>query len=287
MSDSRDEAEGSRLTVSDPEVLWEGPLFADEIAWPGGITDALVEQYDLDARRLVLAKEANKGVCSIYFRVEHWQEALIRYADRYRPLLELILRQGLSGERRLLQQGWLDEDIDFLFEIIPGLEQNEHSPVVYKLVLQSLTIPVYIDIAQALQGKSRFTPQEVLEQVAGVDTDDAGLFNPFIRHHLIETTESMKGSDHYRGKRQSTKIGTALDKEYRLTSEGNDAIPAVAAVYEAMIERQTFEPLQAALSDATDHLPKTGSHSEETQEGLVQDLLEDISANAEWDEPDR
>lgn len=283
MSDPGDQVSGNRIKVSEPEVLWEGPLFADEIAWPGGITDTLVEQYDLDARRLVLAKEANKGVCSIYFRVEHWQQALIRYAHRYRPLLELILRQGLSGERRLLQQGWIEEDIDFLFHIIPRLDQNEHSPVVYKLVLQSLTMPVYLDIAQALQEKLRFTPEEVLEEVAGVDTNDDGLFNPFIRHHLIETTESTRGSDRYRGKQSSTKIGTALDKEYRLTSEGKDAIPAVAAVYEDMVERQTFEPLEPSLSDATDHLPKTGSGTEESREGLVQDLLEDISAHAEWD----
>lgn len=281
MSDSTDTSTGDRPKVMEPEVLWDGPLFADEIAWPGGITDDLVERYDLDARRLVLAKEANKGVCSIYFRREHWRRALVRYAQRYRAPLELILRQGLSGERRLLQQGWIEADVDFFYEIIPGLDENEHSPVVYKIVLTSLTIPEYLDIARALEGRIRFKPISVLKQVEGIDESDEGLLNPFIRHHLIETAKSKTESVKNRGKHTSTTIGTALDEKYLLTTEGKEAIPAIPDVYERMINRQDFKPLDASIEEASKHLPAKVSDTKLGREQLVDHLMRDFRNDIE------
>lgn len=283
MSDSTDTSTGGRPKVMEPEVLWDGPLFADEIAWPGGITDDLVERYELDGRRLVLAKEANKGVCSIYFRREHWEAALIRYAHRYRAPLELILRQGISGERRLFQQGWLEADVDLFYEIIPGLDENEHSPVVYKIVVTSLTIPEYLDIARALEGRVRFEPKSVLEQVEDLDESDGGLFNPFIRHHLIETAESKTKSVKNRGKHTSTTIGAALDEEYVLTAEGKEAIPAIPAVYERMIELGEFEPLEASIDQASGHLPVDDSIDDGFGQDVVDELMRDITAGEGFD----
>lgn len=263
------------MTVTDSNVLWEGPLFADEVGWAPSISSDLIDRYELRSRRIILGKAANKGVTSIYFRPPHHEPALIRYANRYRPLIELLLRQGLSGEERLINQGWMPEEIDYFYEIIPGLGSNEYSPIVYRLVQQSLTTPKYLDLAELIEGRSRFKPSDLSLASSKIDKSDLSLLGLFIRHHLIEKIDSSNQTVKSRGKRTATTTGVETEAEYVLTPQGKESIPAMLSVYDRVIRNPEFQPLDAPIEAATNHLPKEG-HTNDNPSDLVTELLDDL-----------
>lgn len=240
--------------VASSEVLWDGPLFGDEIGWDKGLTPTLREQYELQSRRVVPAKSAMTGVVTIYFRPEHREWALVRYADRYRWIFLTLLGQGMSGEQRLLENGFSPDEIGFLYDIVP-LPDESVSPAVYDILWRAAPFPAHIHVAGAIDGRQSFTPQEIIDAATEIDPEDAFVFERFVRCHLIE----RKGAGTHPNARANgpgNAISVELDATYQLTSEGEAAIPQILAEYERIFVEEAFEPLYINPDhDPESHLP--------------------------------
>lgn len=259
--------------VQSEEVLWDGPLFADEVGWPSGITETLREQYELESRRVIPAKEAMEGVVSIYFRPVHREWALVRYARRYRWIFEILLRQGFAGERRLLDNGFTPEDVEFLMAIVPDTAE-QISPAVYEILWRSAPYPVYITIVAAISNRSKFTPAKIIKQTSDIDGSDEFVFERLIRSHLIERAGSGGAPTSPRERTENT-ISVELEERYQPTSEGMDALPIIVSEHQRIFERAEFEPLQinpnsdpdSHLPDDLDRDPSTTSHEFNEESG--------------------
>jgi hypothetical protein len=233
------------------DKLLEGPLFADEVGHPNPLDEELMEMLDIYSLRLIPAKSAMQGVYTIYFREKHLEEALIRYVRRYRWIFEILLRAGLKGEEQLSQQGLYEEEIEFLREIIPT--ESEHNPIVYQILWKSKVHNKYIHLASELEGENKFIPQDIIDQSDKLASDDIGYFEQFVRCHLIESMESVRTRRHHHGGAGGDTISVDVESEYRLTTTGEEAIPAIVTEYERIFIEKNFEPLELKTSLEKDH----------------------------------
>lgn len=64
----------------------------------------------------------------------------------------------------LLQQGWYEDELDYLLERLPEAD-NDFSPVVYELLWKSLTYEEYLAIIEVLNRRERFSPAAIAEAV--------------------------------------------------------------------------------------------------------------------------
>lgn len=261
--------------VTSSEVLWDGPLFADEIGGPQGLTPSLREQYDLKALRVIPAKSAMTGVVTIYFRPKHRQWALVRYAKRYRWIFEILLRQGMSGERRLIDNDFSPDDVAFLRDIVP-MPDEPISPAVYDILWRAAPFPAHIHVVSAISSETVFTPQEIIVQNEDIDNSDSFVFERLVRSHLIE----RKGSGSHpnaRAKGSSTSISTDLDAEYRVTPEGKNTLPQIVNEHERIFVRETFKQLLINQElDPESHLPDYADPSS-ADESAVESTAADTS----------
>ena len=271
--------------VRSEHVLWDGPLFADEVGWQSGITESLREQYDLRSRRVIPAKEAMAGVVSIYFRPVHREWALVRYARRYRWIFEILLQQGLAGERRLLDNEFTPDDIEFLMAIVP-MPADQVTPAVYDVLWRSAPFPEYVTVVAAIASGHTFTPATVLEETDGVDESDQFVFERLIRSHLIERVGSGTNPNSRREETGNT-ISVELEDQYQPTNEGAGALPMIVSEHHRIFDRGDFDALQINPDlDPESHLPDdldqastaTGCDSDGKSDEDRSDILDEIAA---------
>lgn len=282
-----------RTPVTDPEVLLEGPVFSDEIGWRSGLQTKTLDDVEYESLRIVPAKEAMSGVYSIYFRPQHRRWALVRYAQRYRWLVEIVLGRGLSGQQVLLRQGFREEDIAFLDEIVPV---PEYSPAVYEILWRAITEYAYVPLSRKLDEVETFVPSEIVREHPDLSMDDVGLLDQFLRRHLIQSEEA---ADQSRNGPNQTVDTVSCDPEtrYEKTSEGERAISAIVEEYERLVVAESYDPLRIPEPETADeHIeaaPKADRGSvtrpvteeEETDvESLnddIDDILTDLTADGD------
>lgn len=221
--------------------LLDGPAFADELSG-SAIDKELMEMLGIQQFRIVPPRSAMSGVYGIYFFGEDAAEAIVRYAQRYRRVMEIIIKSGMSGERRLRKLGFPDAGIDFLESIIPDTPEGVN-PVVYQMLWRATDKDEYLNIALELQNEREFIPIEIIERNPELDEDDCGYFRQFVRQHLIESMDAVETQKHHHGGAGGDKISIDIDEEYRVTSIGEDAIPNIVSEYERLFTNKEFEPL--------------------------------------------
>lgn len=264
--------------VYDRSILGAGPLFADEIGWAPPVTQRLVDTYDLSRRNIRF--RGGSGIYTIYFPMDTLEAALIRYADRYRGLIEVVLRRGLAGERMLLQQGWYEDEIDYLLNIIPEPVQR-FNPAVYELLWRSLAFEEYLAIVEVLnRGDKRriqFTPAD-LAQAAGLEDAGSGYFTAFLRRNLIKSVESYRIEESMQTRRsRGDSVQLDPQERYRLTEMGERVVQGVLSEHSRLFEARSYAPLRADVERARAHIPPRGE-----VKGPVE---EDEQATADLDVP--
>lgn len=238
--------------------LLDGPAFADELSG-SAIDDELMEMLRINQFRIVPPKGAMSGVYGIYFFERDAAEAIIRYAQRYRWIMEVVIKSGMSGERRLRRLGFPDAAIDFLNDVIPN-EPEKINPVVYQTLWKAADSEEYLDIAIELKGEQKFTPREIIERNPELGEDDTGYFCQFIRQHLIESMDAVETRRHHHGGAGGDEISVALDEEYQVTSLGSEAISDIISEYERLFLDEEFKPLRLGKAE------KEPAQSEESKE---------------------
>lgn len=214
----------------------------DELS-ESAIDEELMRLLEINHFRIVPPRSAMSGVYGIYFFDDDTAEAIIRYTRRYRRFMEIMIKSGLSGERRLRRVGFPDAAIEFLDNIIPNIPENIN-PVVYQTLWRASDKEEYLNIALELQNERKFKPREIVERNSELNEGDSGYFCQFIRQHLIESMDAVKKQRHSHGGAGGDKISVDLDKEYRVTSVGKEAIPDIVSEYERLFINKEFEPLQ-------------------------------------------
>lgn len=232
-----------RGDIHNLDGLLERPLFADELGNPNPLDGELMEILEINHFRIVPPKSAMEGVYGIYFFSHHVKEAIIRYAERYRWIFEILLRAGMRGEQILKGRGFTDEAIEFLREIVPNIE-NGINPVVYQILWDASDHEKYLDLASELQDEGKFTPREIIDRSDNLSQADIGCFHRFIRNYLIESMEAVRTKRHHHGGAGGDNISVDLDAEYHLTQIGEKAIPAILSEYERIFIDKGFEPLK-------------------------------------------
>lgn len=251
--------------VYDESILSEGPLFRDEIGWTHQITQQLADKYELGRRSI--RYRGGSGVYTIYFPLPTLEAALIRYAHRYRGVIEVALGRGLSGERMLYQQGWYEDELQYLRDIIPSRE-TEYNPAVYELLWKSLTYPEYLAIIEVLRRNRVFVPSELIE-AAGLE-DAEGFFSTFIRSNMIR--ESERRSDQSRGRGSKSSIDIDPEKKYIVTDQGSQILEGSLKEHDRLFESESYAPLHADVDAARAHIPPEEEVSEPTKEEEVAEL---------------
>jgi hypothetical protein len=238
--------------VYDEAILKSGPLFGDEIGWSGGINKQIADKYNL-ARRGIRFR-GGAGVYTIYTPSPKLEAALIRYLHRYRSLVEVILRRGLSGERMLLQQGWYEDELDYLFEQLPE-HDNDFSPVVYELLWKSITYEEYLSIIEVLNRRERFSPVAIAEAV-GLKDGGRGFFKTFVRRNLVMSADRRQSEQReYTTRSGSDSIRLEPHTDYFLTEYGSDAVAGVIAEHQRLFEGDAKPKLDLDIERATAHIP--------------------------------
>lgn len=222
--------------------LLEGPAFADELN-SAVIDEELMEMLDIKHFRIVPPRSAMSGVYGIYFLEDDAAEALIRYAQRYRWVVEVLIKSGMTGKERLLNIGLPEDAVRFLERIIPETPQGIN-PVVYQILWKASDKKAYLDIATELSNERKFVPREIIERNSELSESDQGYFCQFVRHHLIESMEAVRTRRHHQGGAGGDRISVDLDKEYRVTSTGENAIPDIISEYQRLFMDEDFAPLR-------------------------------------------
>ena len=222
--------------------LLGGPTFTDELNG-SAIDEELMTLLGINYFRVVPPRSAMSGVYGIYFFEDNTAEAIIRYTQRYRRIMEVVIKSGMSGERRLRRLGFPNTAIEFLNRIIPDAPEDVN-PVVYKILWKASDKKEYLNIALELQNKRKFTPREIVERNSELNGDDDGYFCQFIRQHLIESMDAVETKKHSHGGAGGDEISIDLDKEYRITSVGKEAIPDIISEYERLFINKEFGPLR-------------------------------------------
>lgn len=222
--------------------LLGGPTFADELSG-SAINEELMALLKINRFRIVPPRSAMSGVYGIYFFEDDTAEAIIRYTQRYRWVMEVVIKSGLSGERRLRKLGFPDAAVEFLNRIIPDAPENVN-PVVYQILWKASDKEEYLNIALELQNKRKFTPREIVERNSELDEGDSGYFCQLIRQHLIESMDAVETQKRSHGGAGGDEISVDLDKEYRVTSVGEEAIPNIVSEYERLFINKEFGPLR-------------------------------------------
>jgi hypothetical protein len=222
--------------------LLEGPTFADELSG-SAIDEELMKILGINHFRIVPPRSAMGGVYGIYFFGYDTAEAIIRYSQRYRWVMEVVIRSGMSGERRLRSRGFPDAAIEFLGSIVPDAPKNVN-PVVYQILWKAADKEEYLNIAIELQDERKFTPRKIIERNSELDEGDSGYFCQFIRQYLIESMNAVKTRRHSHGGAGGDEISVDLNNEYRVTSIGEEAIPDIVSEYERLFIDKELEPLR-------------------------------------------
>jgi len=212
--------------------LLDGPTFADELGG-SALDNELMDMLGIRQFRVVPPQSAMSGVYGIYFFEEDAAEAIVRYTQRYRWVMEVVIKSGMSGRRRLMELGFPDEAIEFLDRIIPD-SPEEMNPAVYQTLWKASDEEAYLNLALELQDRHRFTPREILNQNPELDEGDRGYVCQFVRQHLIESMDAVETRRHHHGGAGGDKISVDLDEEYRVTSDGQDVIPDIVSEYERL-----------------------------------------------------
>lgn len=281
--------------VTDPMVLKEGPVFSDEIGWNSGLQSPELSNIDVESRRIVPAKEAMRGIYSIYFQPGHRQWALVRYARRYQWLVETVLGRGLSGQHLLHRQGFTKGDIAFLRDIVP---ESEYNCAVYEFIWLAITSEEYLPLAEALLDVDTFVPEQLFQRHDELSTDDTGLLSQFLRRHVIISTASLNQRSF--GPAETTDSAACdSSKEYMLSEDGEEVLSAFLDEYERLVVDREYEQLSIEdVETADDHVeaaPTTSeNHIREPDEEEVDpgdlnsdidDLLADLGRNPEDGKP--
>jgi hypothetical protein len=254
--------------IYEETILGEGPLFRDEIGWTQSIDQQSVDRYDLSRRGIRF--RGSSGLHIIYFPLETLEAALIRFSHRYRGVIEVIIRRGLSGERMLLQQGWYEDEVDYIRDCIPD-PKTEYNPAVYELLWKSLTYEEYLGIIEVLdRHHEAFIPADLAE-AAGLDHDGSGFFSTFIRSNLIGKVD-RETTTRARGRNKSTSIDTVPDEEYLLTDQGKKVIEGALSEHDRLFESESYAPLDADIEAARAHIPPRDEVREPSEKEITADL---------------
>lgn len=254
-------------------LVLEGPVFRDELKRS---PVALIEGNRADSLRIVPAKSAASGVCSIYFRPEHRNWALVRLAKRYRWVFEVQLNRGMSGKQQLLRQGFTPDDMEFLYDIVPA-PPTKYNPIVYDMLWLIATYEEYMILTKAINERRTFTPKELLRSIPDIDQSDTGFFTRFLRSHLIEPVSNEPRTRHGPSRMSTIERQIDMEKRYEVTSDGVSALEGIIAEHERIFEKRDFAPLLINSDpDPRQHLKEFEPAPDETVLDLdIDELQED------------
>lgn len=253
-------------------LLLDGPLFTDELKYKP--QQSSIDQ-DFNTLRLIPSKSAASGVYTIYFLPEHRQWALVRLAKRYRGLFEIELHRGMSGEYQLLRQGFISEDLDFLFDIVPK-PVKEYSPVVYDMLWLVATYDEYLTLTEVMVDRDEFTPRQILQTMDSEVHQNEGFFRRFLRSHLIRPVSDDSEHVRRRSNRSKANISVDLDEVHEITAEGRETLQGIISEYDRIFQQRQFDPLLINTElDPVKHIKQFDSKSTDPTPGISFDEMKE------------
>ncbi len=181
----------------------------------------------------------------------------------------------MSGEYQLLRQGFISEDLDFLFDIIPK-PAKEYSPVVYDMLWLVATYDEYLTLTEAMVDRDGFTPRQVLQTMDSEVHQNEGFFRRFLRSHLIRPVSDDSEHVRRRSNRSKANISVDLDKVHEITAEGRETLQGIISEYDRIFQQRQFDPLFINTElDPVKHIKQFDSKSTDPTPGISFDEMKE------------